>query len=258
MLAIDDLTTADGALRGLGLAAATGEIVHLVGDATSGGATVLAAVAGTAPVASGTIRVDGAPLPSTGHRRARVVSHVGPATPTLAPGLTVAEHLALASRRDRWRGLGRPFAGRFRRTTEARLAVLGTELDAHLDTPIAALDRADRRVLAITMAAWVPPKVLLLEEPLEGLGARDVDRVLRVVVALVRGSGPATLVVTRDADPLVRVADRVVLMHAGTVLDVVTGPARRRPAAVAARLADARACALLDESAADLLAAQYV
>jgi putative ABC transport system ATP-binding protein len=256
MLEIDALTTHDGALDGVALAAATGELVHLVGDGQSGVATLLAAVAGTTP-ATGTVRVGGTPLDARLHRRARAVAWVGPTT-TLAPGLTVAEHLALAARRDRWRGLGRPFAGRFRGTAEARLAVLGTGLESRLDTPAGALAPGDRRVLAITMAAWTPPQVLLLDEPLAGLAPADADRVLRVVVALVRGSGPATLIGTREADPVVRIADRVVLLHRGTVLDVLTGPARRRAGAVVARLDDARARELLDESAAEILAAQYV
>src|SRR3974377_137840 len=96
------------ALRGVSLSLAAGSFVVVIGTNGSGKSTLLNAVAGTFFVDTGRLRLGRRAITRwPEHRRARFIGRVfqDPFRGT-APGMTIAENLALASRRGRFRGLG--------------------------------------------------------------------------------------------------------------------------------------------------------
>ena len=75
------------------------------------------------------------------------------------------------------------------------------------------------------MCLATAPQVLLLDEPLAGMGAEETERMLGLLAAL--KPGHAILLVEHDMDAVFRIADRITVMVNGTV--IATGDARRHP-----------------------------
>src|SRR5262245_45264698 len=153
------------ALRGLDLTIEPGTFVVVIGTNGSGKSTMLNAVAGTFPVDAGTIRLAGKDITRwPDHRRARLIGRVfqDPLAGT-APGLSVAENLALAARRGLRRGLGLAVSRQAVAEFRERVKPLGMGLEDRLDNPIGSLSGGQRQALTLLMATCRRPELLLLD-----------------------------------------------------------------------------------------------
>jgi ABC-type branched-subunit amino acid transport system ATPase component len=123
--------------------------------------------------------------------------------------LTVAEHLLLA----------RP--GRDGR--EARDRVLSTfpRLRDRLKTPAGSLSGGEQSMLAIARALLLDPRLLVMDEPTEGLAPLLVAAVREVVTSLRSGDGPTVLLVEQNLGFVVGVADHVAVMERGAIVRVL-------------------------------------
>jgi putative ABC transport system ATP-binding protein len=196
------------------------------------------------------------------HRRASLVGRVfqNPFTGT-APHLTVAENLAIATRRGRRRGvLNWGLSGSLRRELAAKVHGLGLGLDDRLDTPMGVLSGGQRQALTLLMATVVRPQLLLLDEHTAALDPRSAEQVVRLTEEILRRDGLTTLMVTHSLHQAVRLGDRVLMMHRGRVVEDIGGARKRR-----LRVEDLldifdhlRNADLLDESTAAMLRRTYV
>lgn len=84
------------------------------------------------------------------------------------------------------------------------------------DVPVGLLSHGQKRQLEIAMCLAMQPSVLLLDEPLAGMGAEETDRVLGLLMEL--RTDHAILLVEHDMDAVFRVADEITVMVNGTVL----------------------------------------
>ena len=174
--------------------------------------------------------------------------------------MSIAENLALAARRGARRGLGwalRPsLAERLRETVRA----LGMGLEERLDNPIGALSGGQRQALTLLMATWLRPELLLLDEHTAALDPRSADQIIRLSNDLVRRERLTTLMVTHSMQQAASLGDRLVMMHRGRIIRDFAGAQKRRLRAedLLEIFAEVRRLDLLDESAAELLRAQYV
>ena len=117
----------------------------------------------------------------------------------------------------------------------ARAAAQRAGLDALLDRPAGLLSHGQKRQLEIAMCLATAPQVLLLDEPLAGMGAEETDRMLALLAELKRGH--AILLVEHDMDAVFRIADRITVMVNGSVIACDTPEAvRSNPAVQAAYL----------------------
>ncbi len=207
------------ALDGIDLGVGAGEFLTVIGSNGAGKTTLLNVIAGTCWPDSGRIAVAGQDVTAwPAYRRARFIGRVfqDPRQGT-APHLTVAENLALAAQKGprtlRW-ALGRARLAFFRR----ELAVLGMDLEKRLNERAAYLSGGERQALAVLMATFTRPKVLLLDEHTAALDPAHAERVLEITDQLVRAHHITSLMVTHRMDHALRVGSRLVMMHKGRVL----------------------------------------
>ncbi|MFM8874213.1 MAG: ABC transporter ATP-binding protein [Phycisphaerales bacterium] len=218
------------ALAGVTLAFAPGSFTVVIGTNGSGKSTLQGAVSGAFELDAGTISVDGRDITRwPEHRRAHLVGRVfqDPFAGT-APGLTVAENLALASKRGRWRTLAPLLRGARRGEWRDLLAQIGLGLEHRLDDPIGLLSGGQRQSITLLMATLTNPPVLLLDEHTAALDPRSAELVIGLTTRLVAKSSSTTIMVTHSMQQAATLGDRLVAMHRGRVYLDVSGPEKRR------------------------------
>ncbi len=218
------------ALGGVDLELEAGSFTVVIGTNGSGKSTLQGAVSGAFELDAGRVLVDGTDI--TGwpeHRRAHLVGRVfqDPFAGT-APGLTVAENLALASKRGKWRTLAPLLRGAKRGEWRDLLAQIGLGLEHRLDDPIGLLSGGQRQSITLLMATLTNPRVLLLDEHTAALDPRSAELVIDLTVRLVARSSSTTLMVTHSMQQAATLGDRLVAMHRGRVYLDVRGAEKRR------------------------------
>jgi branched-chain amino acid transport system ATP-binding protein len=101
-------------------------------------------------------------------------------------------------------------------SADARAAAARAGLTGELDREAGLLSHGQKRQLEIAMCLATRPEVLLLDEPLAGMGAEETDRMLALLAEL--RNGHAILLVEHDMDAVFRVADRITVMVDGAVI----------------------------------------
>ena len=221
------------ALRGIDLDVAKGEVVCIIGPSGSGKSTLIRCInrlEGFDPASE--IRVDGTPV-TTGRALARVRAEVGMVFQSfnLFPHLTVRENVMLAPRR-------------VRRTTRADAAAQADRLLARVGISSQAdkypehLSGGQQQRVAIARALAMEPQVMLFDEPTSALDPEMVGEVLDVMRDLAR-TGTTMIVVTHEMGFASQVADRVIFMDAGQIVE--QGP----PAQVLSDPQEPRTCNFL-------------
>jgi putative ABC transport system ATP-binding protein len=250
------------ALRGIDLSIEEGTFVVVIGTNGSGKSTTLNAVAGTFPVDAGTIALAGRDITRWAeHRRAKLIGRVfqDPLAGT-APGLSIAENLALAARRGLFRGLGRAVSRRRLAEFRERVQPLGMGLEDRLDNPIGSLSGGQRQALTLLMATYRRPELLLLDEHTAALDPRSAEQVIRLTEQVVRRQRLTTMMVTHSMAHAASLGDRLVMVHQGRVIFDASGAAklRLRPHDLLEKFEELRRSDQLDETAAQLLREVYV
>lgn len=181
------------ALRGVSLDVADGEVVVIIGPSGCGKSTLLRTINGLEPINSGQILFDGEDLAAPGVSWPEVRRRIGMVFQSyeLFPHLTVMGNLTLAP------GL---VAGESRAEASARALKL--------------LER-----VAIVRALMMDPEILLLDEVTASLDPEMVREVLDVVLELAR-TGMTMLIVTHEMGFARAIADRIVFMDEGRIVEV--------------------------------------
>jgi putative ABC transport system ATP-binding protein len=250
------------ALRGVSLSLARGSFVCVIGTNGSGKSTLLNAVAGTFLPDSGRIHLDGSDITRwPEHRRAKLIGRVfqDPFSGT-APSMTIAENLALAQRRGRRRGLSWALSPNRRGKLRDQVAAMGLKLEDRLNNPIGTLSGGQRQLLTLLMAGLTKPSLLLLDEHTAALDPKSADQVIRLTQEFISRDRLTTLMVTHSMQQAASLGDRVIMMDRGQVAFDISGQAKRRlrPEDLLARFEELRRANQLDESAAEMLRAQYI
>jgi len=217
------------ALRGVDLEIEEGTFLIVIGTNGSGKSTLLNAVAGSFRPDVGEIELAGRAITSwPEHRRAASIGRVfqNPFSGTAA-GMSIAENLALASRRGLGRGLGTSLSLRLRDEIGDRVRSLEMGLEDRLDNPIGTLSGGQRQALTLLMASWLKPDLLLLDEHTAALDPKSADQVIRVTSEIVRRDRLTTMMVTHSMQQAVSLGDRIVMMHKGRVLHDLRGEEKR-------------------------------
>ena len=193
-------------LQGVTLAVGEGEAVSLVGRNGAGKTTTIAAVVGFLRPRGGTVTVAGADLTgSPAHRVARAGVALVPQGRRVFADLTVRENLALAER---------PVAGGW---DEEKVLGLFPSLARRLRNRGDELSGGEQQMVAIARALLRNPKLLLLDEPSEGLAPKLVDEVGDALERLA-ASGLSLLLVEQNLGLATRIGKRVYVMNKGRIV----------------------------------------
>jgi branched-chain amino acid transport system ATP-binding protein len=197
-------------LDGISLSVAAGELACLVGRNGAGKTTTFRTIMGYRRPQSGAITFDGvdlAKLPTW--RIAQGGIGFSPEESEVYSDLTVAENIELST----WtRPLGRPAKARI----EEAYAVF-PKLRQYLSRGGAQLSGGERKMVSIARALALDPKLLLLDEPFEGLSPAIIPAIAEGV-ASIRGMGKGILIAESNVHHIPDYADRIYVLERGEVM----------------------------------------
>ena len=200
-------------LQDVDLRVEKGEIIAIIGRSGSGKSTLLRCINGLEPVQGGEVWVDGVAVhdPSSNLRELRARVGIVFQSFNLFPHLSALDNIALGPLRVRRMS---------RRDAQARAqALLETVgLADHAHKLPGQLSGGQQQRVAIARALAMEPKVLLFDEPTSALDPEMVGEVLDVMQALAR-SGVTMVIVTHEMGFARRVADRIIFMEDGRVVE---------------------------------------
>jgi branched-chain amino acid transport system ATP-binding protein len=196
------------ALHGLDLAIAPGEIVAVVGANGAGKSTLLRAIAGQVAL-SGEIFFDGAPIAGLApHRISRLGIALVPEGRRLFPRLAVEDNLRLGAYARRGPERFRPLDLVFE---------LFPRLRERLRQRAETLSGGEQQMLAIGRALMTAPRLLMLDEPSQGIMPRLVDDIF-AAIARIRAGGVTILIVEQRLAETLAIADRAYVMQTGRIV----------------------------------------
>jgi glutamate/aspartate transport system ATP-binding protein len=192
---------------------AKGEVVVVCGPSGSGKSTLLKCVNALESFQNGTIAIDGTRLDAPGIDLPRLRARVGMVFQhfELFPHLRIADNLCLAQQKVLGRGRDEALA-----RSAALLQRVG--LEAHARKYPGQLSGGQQQRVAIARALAMDPIAMLFDEPTSALDPEMINEVLDVMVELA-GDGMTMMVVTHEMGFARRVADRVVFMDAGEIVE---------------------------------------
>jgi branched-chain amino acid transport system ATP-binding protein len=213
MLEIDDLNGWYGAshvLHGVSFSINPGEIVALVGRNGAGKTSIIRSIMGLMPRITGRIRFDGEDIAGlkAHHRYARGLAYV-PEERRIVSGLSVLENLQLGLVADR------------RKIDEAAaiddIARSFPRLKERLNQEGVTMSGGEQQMLAIARAMISKPKMILLDEPSEGIMPVLVEE-MAVLFRRLRDEGMTLLLVEQNVEWALKLADRAVIVDQGEIV----------------------------------------
>jgi branched-chain amino acid transport system ATP-binding protein len=191
-------------IDGVDFALGDGKSLALLGRNGTGKTTLLTTLVGVTRQRSGRIEFNGRAL--TGLRpEQRAAAGIGwvPQERNIFRSLTVEENLTAVARRGPW--TPERVYGMFPRLAERR-AILGTQLSG-----------GEQQMLAIGRALVVNPRLLLLDEPLEGLAPLIVEELLRALTRIVREEGLSAILVEQNPARILAMTDDAIILERGRI-----------------------------------------
>jgi branched-chain amino acid transport system ATP-binding protein len=205
-------------LEDISLRLAPGDSLALLGRNGMGKTTLLATLMGAARQTKGSLRFDGRDLgvvPS--HRRAHAGLGWVPQERDIFPSLTVEENLTVVARPGPW-SLQKVYAT-FPRLQERR-ANMGNQLSG-----------GEQQMQAMGRALMLNPRLLLLDEPLEGLAPLIAQELLSVIAQMVAEGSMGVILVEQHAHQILPITRQAIILergrivHQGTSEELTTHPA---------------------------------
>ncbi|MFG2575054.1 amino acid ABC transporter ATP-binding protein [Streptomyces sp. NPDC048481] len=200
-------------LQDVSLTVGRGEVVVVIGPSGSGKSTLCRAINRLEPIASGTITLDGQPLPEEGRNLAKLRSEVGMVFQSfnLFAHKTVLQNVSLGQVKVRRRK--KDDADRRSRELLDRVG-----LADQADKYPAQLSGGQQQRVAIARALAMDPKALLFDEPTSALDPEMINEVLEVMRQLAR-DGMTMVVVTHEMGFARSAANRVLFMADGRIVE---------------------------------------
>jgi branched-chain amino acid transport system ATP-binding protein len=209
------------AVDGVDMSVEPGEVRAVIGPNGAGKSTLFNLITGTLKPTAGEISFGGEPITGLpvhvvaqkGIARTFQLCHVFPA-------LTTRENARIAAQaRDdqRWHFLGGGgVIGRSNAVADEALERL--RLSRFADVPAAMLSHGDQRLLEVAMAIAQQPRLLMLDEPTQGLSIEETDRAIQILKGMLADQDLSVLLVEHDMEVVFKLADKITVLHRGRVI----------------------------------------
>lgn len=217
MLDVRDIHAAYGqvnVLYGISLTAEAGEIHCLLGRNGAGKTTILKSIMGLLPLISGDVSLGGEPISTLpAHEIPRRRIGYVPQGRRLFPELTVAENIEV----------GLMTCDEDHETRDWVLGIF-PRLHERLSQTAGTLSGGEQQMLATARALCLRPRVLLLDEPTEGLQPSVIEQI-RTVIMRMKEEGVAIVLVEQRVDAVLSIADRVSFIENGRNVETMEAAA---------------------------------
>jgi branched-chain amino acid transport system ATP-binding protein len=211
MLNVQGLRTGYGRipiLNGVSFAVGEGEFIGILGHNGMGKTTLLKALMGFLPATGGHIRLDGNDLTAAEpFRRARLGLGYVPQGREIFPGLTVYDNLRMGCSKQ---------AGSEQETITEVLEEF-PRLKRLLDRSGGALSGGEQQLLAIARCLCGKPRLVLLDEPTEGIQPSIIDEIVEVLLRLRDYSGLTMILVEQNLDFIAALSKRILIIQKGII-----------------------------------------
>ena len=225
LLAIENLRAGYGeavVLPDLSLSLAEGEVLVLLGRNGTGKTTLINSIVGVTRRFSGTVRLGGLDItPMRPDQRARAGIGWVPQERNIFRSLTVEENMTAVAQPGPW--------------TVAKVYDMFPRLQERRNNFGNQLSGGEQQMLAIGRALTLNPKVLLLDEPTEGLAPIIVEELLKAIGTITRSGGICSIIVEQNAQKILGLAGRVVILERGAIAHVATSRELKADSAVLER-----------------------
>jgi ABC-type branched-subunit amino acid transport system ATPase component len=211
ILEADDVSAGYGAitvLRGISVGITAGEILGVLGRNGMGKSTLIRCLSGLIRPGSGRIMFDGADITTLpAHERARrgmttVIQGRG-----MFPKLSVRESLEM----------GRIASGRTRRSRIDEVLDYFPRLRERLGQSAGTLSGGEQQMLAIARGLMTDPRLMLLDEPSDGIMPVLVSQIAEILLEIVRNEQMTLVIVEQNVPMLFRMTDRFVILEKGRI-----------------------------------------
>jgi branched-chain amino acid transport system ATP-binding protein len=195
-------------LYGLSLEAKTGRVLAILGRNGAGKSTTLKTIMGLLPIRSGAITFEGKPIAGQPFDIAKSGIAYVPETRDIFPSLSVRENLEIAAKR---------FGGAAPEWTMERVLELFPRLGERMENGGTQLSGGEQQMLAIARALLMNPRLLILDEPTEGL-APIIVKLIHDKLQELKAAGLSMLIVEQNFGFATSLADDVVVVGKGQVV----------------------------------------
>ena len=215
LLALRDLVAGYGeavVVSGVSLTLAEGEALALLGRNGTGKTTLLNSIIGVTRRFGGTVALAGRDL-TRARPEDRALAGIGwvPQERNIFKSLTVEENMTAVARPGPW--------------TPERAYALFPRLKERRGNLGSQLSGGEQQMLAIARALMLNPKLLLLDEPTEGLAPIIVEELLAALKRILRDEGVAAVVVEQHAQKILSVTDHAVILERGAIVHAASSAA---------------------------------
>jgi branched-chain amino acid transport system ATP-binding protein len=190
---------------GVSFQVAAGEFVGILGHNGMGKTTLLRTIVGQLPASAGAIRFAGTEIAhAPAHRRARLGLGYVPQGRQIFPGLSVLDNMRMAA----------ASAGLKDDVLDGVLAAL-PRLRPILGRPGGVLSGGEQQILALARCLCAEPKLILLDEPTEGIQPSIIEEIVGILLELKSERGLTIVLVEQNLDFIRRLSDRVLIIQKG-------------------------------------------
>ncbi len=202
------------ALTDVNLRLGQSEVLGLIGDNGAGKSTLLKILCGFQPPDSGRILLNGqeVTLKSVDHARSLGIDAVYQDL-ALINELSVYHNMYLNREKVRWPLLNNKA---MRKLAREQLDNMGVNIQS-VDVPVARLSGGQRQAIAVARSVYTDAKILLLDEPLAAMGAKEAALILELVRDLKRRGDVSVIIIAHNYGQVLEVCDRVNLLQHGEI-----------------------------------------
>ncbi|RWR09573.1 ABC transporter ATP-binding protein [Sinirhodobacter populi] len=205
------------AVDGVDFTLRKGEIRAIIGPNGAGKSTFVSLLSGRIPPSEGTVEFDGQDVTALpAHRRVRLgIAYTFQIT-NIYPSMSVLENVAVAAQSRLRPSFLRKGASETEIEDAARAALAAVGLDDRLDEVAGVLAYGHQRLLEVAMGLALEPKLLILDEPTQGLSDSEIANFIEVVKRVAQSS--TVLLIEHNMHVVMSLADRITVLERGRLL----------------------------------------